>query len=91
MARKRGRPARDIVRTTVYLEEVTFGKVEMYLIDPKKGKLKYGALSTLLNSLLERFLQQVEASDRDPVEIFKGLGVDLMDTTSEKEKENDNA
>jgi hypothetical protein len=84
MARRRGRPSRDTVQTSVYLDAETFGKVEMYLLDPVKGKLKYGALSTLVSGLLSQFLKQIEESGRDPVEVFRAYGIDLMTTEESK-------
>lgn len=77
MARRRGRPSKDTKQTSIYLSTEVLGKVEMYLMDPAKGKIKYGTLSTLLNELLRRFLLQVAQSDRDPVEIFQSYGIDL--------------
>jgi hypothetical protein len=83
MARKRGRPAKDTIQTSVYLDREALGRVEMYLLDPVKGKLKYGALSTLLSRLLTDFVTQVEASERDPVEIFRAYGIELITENEE--------
>jgi hypothetical protein len=54
------RPKKTIerVRRTVYIPETLDRKVELLLMDPSKGKAKYGAWSDLTTALLRKWVDE---------------------------------
>jgi hypothetical protein len=80
---RRGRPANDRVKTNIYIEGDILGELEIYLIDPIKGKLRYGVLSNLANGLFAQFLAYVRRDDVDINEAFSRYGIELLKDETE--------
>ena len=72
-----GRPAKNRIRTTVAIEQETFDRLEIFLMDPKKGGIAYGSLSALTNKLYEKFLEHLEKPDVDAIAVLRNYGIDI--------------
>lgn len=77
MPKRRGRPSKDQTRTHVYLENDILSSLEIFLLDPVKGKLRYGALSAVVNNLLRQFVKEITKPGVDPIPILAAYGVNL--------------
>lgn len=77
MPRRRGRPSKDSSRTHVYLENDIMGELEIFILDPVKGKLRYSALSSIINNLLRQFVRELRKPGVDPLPILAAYGVEL--------------
>lgn len=66
------------VRTHLMIDEDVNAKLRVLLLDPKSGRLRYGALNTLVNSLLRLFIEKLNRPEVDVVEMLNRLGVDMQ-------------
>lgn len=73
------RPKRNIVRTNITIPEETFDKIELYLLDPVRGKLRYGALSKITTALWLQLIRELEKPEMQPVDVLRRYGVEIGD------------
>lgn len=73
------RQKRDIVRQHFVIPRELMAEVELYLMDPVKGKLRYGALSTLVCALLQQFVREIQKPGINPGEILRQYHIDIGD------------
>lgn len=85
------RPKKNIIRTSLTLDEQILSELELYIMDPTRVPPRpiYGAMSTIVNRLLSMLLVELRRPGNDPVEVFKRFGIDLnrhsTETTESKE------
>ena len=79
MSRRRGRPHKDFVRSHINIDADIFSQLELFIGDPRKAGLRYGALSTITNKLLRKFLEGIRTPGVDPVSYLRAYGVDIQD------------
>ncbi len=77
MPRRRGRPSKQYQKTNVNLDQKVYDELSLYLVDPFKGKLQYGALSKIVNGLLEHLLEHLRKEGVHPSKVFEAYGVDV--------------
>ena len=80
-----GRPKLHRVRVKVGIDEDIYAELETLLIDPIKGRLKYGALSSITNRLYRQFLDTLRKPGVDPIQYLEAYGVDVNLTEEEDE------
>lgn len=73
----RGRPPKTTKQICIRVERKVLDELNLYLLDPETGKMKYGALSTLTNNLLAQLLERLRKPDVQPKEFLKAFGVEL--------------
>lgn len=72
------RPSKNQVRFNMYIEEEIYLELQKYLLDPTKGgKLRYGALSSVINTLLRQFLTTIKQPEIDPITFLRAYGVHI--------------
>lgn len=71
------RPKRNRVRTNVAIESPVFSQLELILSDPVKGGFRYGALSEVINRLLQKWLDTANQPGVDLVKFLEAYGVAL--------------
>lgn len=84
--RSRGRPSKDATKTNIYVDKNLFAELELYLINPVKGRIQYGTFSALINGMLRSLLTHLKRPDVDPRKVLKAYGVELTETQEEKEE-----
>lgn len=70
------RPKTNTERTYIRVDRDVIARVETILMDPIKGRLRYGALKTLVTVLLRQWLQQFDSAP-DKIAFLKAYGIDL--------------
>lgn len=81
--RSRGRPAKDSTKTNIYIEKDVLAELELYLINPQKGRIQYGTLSTLVNGLLRQVITHLRKPNIDPVQVLRAYGIEIMSGSSD--------
>lgn len=73
--RSAGRPRTGRIRTTFMIEEEHYAKLQVFLLDPKSNRMRYGAIQAILNNLLDKFMAKLLAPDTDAIEMLRAYGV----------------
>ena len=81
------RPKRNIIRQHIVFPEELFTEIEAYLVDPRKGKLRYGALSDITCMLWKQLLREMQKPEVNPADILRRYGVDIGELEAEEEGE----
>ena len=71
------RPKLNVVRMQVTIPQEVFDMIELYLQDPIKGKLRYGALSKINTALWRQLLRELEKPGVDIGAVIRRYGVDI--------------
>ena len=74
------RPRRDTSRVQVNIENDVLAEMELYLHDPVKGKMQYGALSNVINLTLRAWLKKIGDPNVKTEEFLQAYGINLRNT-----------
>ena len=69
------RPKLNRVRTHVGIEQDIFSEIEALLLDPKTGKIRYGALSSITNKLYQQWLDTLHKPGVDVVQYLPQIKI----------------
>lgn len=87
------RPKQDRTKVHANVENDIIAELELYLLDPVKGKMVYGGFSTIVNLLLRKFLENLRRAE-DPKAYLAACGVDITalgdDDATEDNSEKEN-
>lgn len=72
------KPKLNRQRVVVQVDNDVCDELEMYILDPVTGKIKYGAISSIANHLFRAFLKKLKAPGVDPVVFLEAYGVDMQ-------------
>lgn len=85
--RSAGRPRTGRIRTTFMIEEEHYAKLQMFLLDPKSNRMRYGAIQAILNNLLDKFMVKLLAPDTNAIEMLRAYGVKFEHEETDNETE----
>ena len=78
------------VRTHIMVDEDKFAILQTILLDPKSttSRMRYGALQSIMNRLLEAFLKKLLEPGTNRVEMLRAYGVEMeQETQNQSQKE----
>ena len=81
------RPKKNVVRIWVTVPDEVYSNLEFFLLDPISGRLRYGALSSVITCLIQQLIRQMSAEGEDPAKVLRQYGVDIGLGTEEEEVE----
>jgi hypothetical protein len=71
------RPKKDVIRLHVSIPQSVCDQIDLYLLDPVKGKLRYGALSRITTALWLQLIRELEKPGTNPVDVLRTYGVEI--------------
>lgn len=78
------RISKNIERTTLTLDRDILAELEQYLLDNTRvpPRPQYGAMSKVVNGLLELLLAELRKPDVDPIVVFRRFNIELVKTSA---------
>ena len=82
-----GRPKGNSLKVNIMIDADLYDQLRIMLLDPRNGRLRYGAMQKIFNGLLRRFLSKMNEPGVDPVKLLAAYGIvlgadDTHDTSS---------
>lgn len=71
------RPKKDVLKVTFTIPRELQDAIELYLLDPTKGKLRYGAFSKITTMLWQQLIRELEKPGVQPQEVLRRYGVSI--------------
>lgn len=67
------------------IDEEHYVKLQMFLTDPKSQRMRYGAVQSILNALLDKFMVKLLDPNTDTIQMLKAYGVEFDDEEKQEE------
>lgn len=82
---KRGRKQTNGKRTSLMIDQNTLAQIESITVDPKRGRMTYGALTSIVNTLLRQWIDGFHKAE-DRIAYLRAYNVPIAGLDYEEEE-----